>query len=51
MLVKALKRLEAISGGVKGGDMRRSVLLRDYHIGSMGIKGMKEDWERLCRGE
>jgi len=46
-----LEGLEVISGGVGGGDTRRSVLLRDFHIGSMGEKGVKEDWERLCRGE
>ena len=51
MLVEGLKGLEVISGGVGEGDTRRGVPLRDFHTGSMGKKGEKEDWERLCRGE
>jgi len=49
--VYELEGLEVISGGVGGEDTRRSVLLKDFHIGSMGKKGVKEDWKRLCRGE
>ena len=40
--MKKLKGLEVISGVVGGEDMRRGVLLRDYHIGSMGKKGVRE---------
>ena len=43
MLVKEFKGLEVKNGGVGGGDMRRSVLLRDNHISSMGKKGVKEN--------
>ena len=33
MLVKELKGVEVMSGGVGGGDMRRNVLLRDEQEG------------------
>ena len=35
-----------ISGGVGGGDTRRSVLLRDFHIVSTGKKGVKKQFGR-----
>jgi len=38
VLVYELEGPEVISGGVGGGDTRRSVLLRDFHIGSVGKK-------------
>ena len=48
MLMKELKGLEVIIGGVGGGVMRRSIPIRDCHMGKTGVK---EDWESTCRGE
>jgi len=44
-----LEGLEVISGGFGGRDTRRSVPLRDFHVGSMGKKGVKEDWGEIMK--